>query len=142
MRLPFRPPKKPKRQESHIRSLREKPKRQGSAEGMSCDCLLGPRRDPNGKVHPLIPAIRLSWFGGFRCFCMVFVVLAVAGRARWGTPCHQILMFFWWFWWFWPLLEMPPGAPNTIRPSCCCRFWWFWWFWLFFCGFGAFGRCW
>jgi hypothetical protein len=33
-------------------------------------------------------------FGGFGCFLVVFVVLVVAGRAPWGTPYHQILMFF------------------------------------------------
>ena len=42
---------RPKRQESHIRSLPERPKRQGSAGGGSCDCPLGPLGDPTGRNH-------------------------------------------------------------------------------------------
>jgi hypothetical protein len=34
-------------------------------------------------------------FGGLGCFFVVLVVLAVAGRAPWGTPYHQILIVFW-----------------------------------------------
>jgi hypothetical protein len=51
-------------------------------------------------------------FGGFGCFLVVFVVLVVAGRAPWGTPYHQILMFFGGFggsgrcWW----------GPNEAHP--------------------------
>jgi hypothetical protein len=33
-------------------------------------------------------------FCGFGCFLVVLVVLAVAGAAPWGTPCHHILMVF------------------------------------------------
>jgi hypothetical protein len=33
-------------------------------------------------------------FCGFRCFLVVLVVAAVAGKVPLGTPCHQILMFF------------------------------------------------
>ncbi len=48
----FGPPERPKRQESHIRSLLERPKRKGSAGGGgSCDCLLGSRGDPKCKNH-------------------------------------------------------------------------------------------
>jgi hypothetical protein len=33
-------------------------------------------------------------FGGFGCFFVVLLLLAVAGAAPGGTPYHQILMVF------------------------------------------------
>jgi hypothetical protein len=58
----------------------------------------------------------------FWLFFVVLMVLVVAGRAPWGTPCHQILVVFDGFGgvvffvsWFWVLLVGPHWAHPTIR---------------------------
>ena len=48
---------------------------------------------PGTPCHQIL--VVFDGFGGLVVFCLVlFVVLAVAGRAPLGTPYHQILMVF------------------------------------------------
>jgi hypothetical protein len=72
-----------------------------------------------GKAPPPLPSDHLFfavflWFLCFWQFCFfILVVLAVAGKAPWGTPCHQILVVFDGFGGFWLFCAADRGF------SCC-----------------------
>ena len=71
---------------------------------------------PSGAPASIRPSVYCCFFVVFVFLAVLFfilLVLAVAGKAPWGTPCHQILVVFDGFGGFWLFC-------SAVRGFSCC----------------------